>query len=159
LKSLAARETSAAYCVSSVQEKIDQAKFYQEMKRSLDPAQLRALDAAVRYTGIVPIRGPFGCGKTRLIAAIIGVILEVFPNFRIFVTSETNSAIDEDLRRVVEDGVVPHDRILRLGEPPRGIESKYLQFFLSEKVKKQEELLGRTLHGRALRERVRCYEE
>jgi hypothetical protein len=58
LRNLAMRETGATYRVRSVQEKIDQARFYQEMKRSLDPAQLRALDAAVRYTGIVPVRGP-----------------------------------------------------------------------------------------------------
>ena len=111
---------------------------YQHYKAQLDPAQGRALDYATLTQGLLLIRGPFGCGKTHLIAAIVAVLYEACPTSRIFITSETNTAIDEDLRRLVAEGRVPAGRIVRLGTMEQEMRA-YRSYYLQERISDERE--------------------
>ena len=62
-------------------------------------------------------RGPYGCRKTSTIASLITAFWEHIPTKRIAIVSETNAAIDEDLKKLLSLEIIGEQAILRLGTP------------------------------------------
>ena len=95
----------------------------------LDKDQFEAYVVALRDSGLGLIRGPFGCGKTRLIAAIAVTHAVLYRDKKIAIVSETNAAIDEDLCRIVQSEYLEDGWVLRLGDM-RPSMKRYSKYFL-----------------------------
>lgn len=70
---------------------------------SLNRSQNAALEAAMKHS-LTFIWGPPGTGKTHTIAVILGQLLNALPRSRFLVTAPTHNAVDNLLRRFIDDG-------------------------------------------------------
>ena len=86
-----------------------------DSKRRFTGDQLELVWTAVAHLGIVLARGPFGCGKSWVIAAIVAILVRVFPGRRILVVSEANGAIEQNARRVLQECKVHPTQMLKIG--------------------------------------------
>ncbi len=80
---------------------------------ALNTVQNRAVDYALANNGYYSIQGPPGTGKTHTAAHLISQI--VAGKQRVLVTADSNAAVDNILRKLVELGHAP----LRIGNPIR----------------------------------------
>jgi superfamily I DNA and/or RNA helicase len=76
------------------------------------PKQLEAVVKAITAKDMALIQGPPGTGKTTVIAEIIWQTLQLDPNAKILITSQTNLAVDNALERLSGKKMV---RPIRIG--------------------------------------------
>ncbi|QWF84961.1 serine/threonine-protein kinase [Amycolatopsis sp. CA-230715] len=82
-------------------------------QQGLDPAKQEAVQAALNARDFVLIEGPPGTGKTTFIAELVAQQLNINPDSRIVVASQTHIALDNALMRIRE--LDPSVTLLRLG--------------------------------------------
>lgn len=83
------------------------------VSETLNETQIKAVDCAMGNNGFYSIQGPPGTGKTCCAAELVAEIAKT--KGRILVTADSNAAVDNLLRKLVELGVEP----LRIGNPIR----------------------------------------
>jgi hypothetical protein len=105
-------------------------------RAELDQGQYEAAKTVLTSTGIVLVRGPYGCGKSHTISWMVKLLRECRPSEKVLLTAETNVAIDQVLRRL-DEMKMPENQIVRLGACP---ESPVLKkYTLSERIKQEKE--------------------
>jgi superfamily I DNA and/or RNA helicase/serine/threonine protein kinase len=101
--------------------------------KSLSTDKLDILDRAIGVNGFLAIEGPPGTGKTTLIAEIISIYLNRFPNKRILLSSQTHVALDHVIKKLMDKGL--NDQIVRVhGESIEKIDDEVLPLTLERKA-------------------------
>ncbi|OIQ72697.1 ATP-dependent RecD-like DNA helicase [mine drainage metagenome] len=71
----------------------------------LNDEKRKLLERALGVNGILMVEGPPGTGKTTFIAELIGLYLHVFPEARILLSSQTHTALDHVIIKLLEKGM------------------------------------------------------
>ena len=82
------------------------------IETNLNPKQIEAVAKAINVEDLLLIQGPPGTGKTTVIAEIIWQTLNIKPDAKILITSQTNLAVDNAIERLSGKRIV---RPLRIG--------------------------------------------
>jgi serine/threonine protein kinase len=73
--------------------------------KDLNDEKRRLLERALGVNGILMVEGPPGTGKTTFIAELIGLYLHIFPAARILLSSQTHTALDHVIIKLLEKGM------------------------------------------------------
>lgn len=76
-----------------------------DFAKDLNVEKRTLLERAVGVNGILMVEGPPGTGKTTFIAELIGLYLHVFPDARILLSSQTHTALDHVIVKLLEKGM------------------------------------------------------
>lgn len=71
----------------------------------LNEEKRELLARALGINGVLMVEGPPGTGKTTFIAELIGLYLHVFPTARILLSSQTHTALDHVIVKLLEYGL------------------------------------------------------
>lgn len=73
--------------------------------KDLNDEKRKLLERALGINGILMVEGPPGTGKTTFIAELIMLYLHVFPDARILLSSQTHTALDHVIIKLLEKGM------------------------------------------------------
>ncbi|WTW97919.1 AAA domain-containing protein [Streptomycetaceae bacterium NBC_01309] len=106
---------------------------------SLDPEQLAAFQRALAVPDMLAVLGPPGTGKTRTIVEITRSCTDASPPQRVLVTSHTNRAVDNVLKRLPKELVR-----IRLGDESRATMDGQPYLLDRQASDLRQEILGAT---------------
>ncbi|WP_159589519.1 AAA domain-containing protein [Hydrogenophaga sp. BPS33] len=83
----------------------DQGGLPPDCAKDLNDEKRALLELALGVNGILILEGPPGTGKTTFIAELIGLYLNIFPAARILLSSQTHTALDHVIVKLLEKGM------------------------------------------------------
>ena len=103
----ASADLKALLCNPAGAREADQGGIPAGFAEDLNDEKRKLLELALGVNGILMVEGPPGTGKTTLIAELIRVYLYIFPNARILLSSQTHTALDHIIIKLLEKGMGP----------------------------------------------------
>lgn len=126
------------------------AKTITSWNRNLDDGKREAVSAALGAADLVLVQGPPGTGKTDFIAETVYQFLQMQPDGRVLIVSQTHVAVDNALARLEAAGV---GGLVRLGKPddPR-VDGAVKHLLLDQRMSKWAAAIRRKAEGHLERE-------
>lgn len=103
--------------------------------KKLNKSQVDSIKNAMESKDFYLIHGPFGTGKTRTLVELIKQEMKL--NKKVLICTESNTAVDNILNRLIKEDNIEKNHVVRLGHPQR-VSKKNKKFTLSYKVESHQ---------------------
>jgi hypothetical protein len=92
-------------CDPSAAKEPEQGGIPEGFAKDLNIEKRKVLELALGINSVLVIEGPPGTGKTTFIAELVRLYLHVFPKARILLSSQTHTALDHVIVKLLENGM------------------------------------------------------